>query len=255
MNQNTLFVGKVVISFAQLGSTNSFATEYLSKNKPSEGTVISTRHQFEGRGQVGSSWESEAGKNIAMSVILYPKFLSIAQQFYLSKSVALAVRDFLVNELPSSANVWVKWPNDVYINDKKIAGILIQNSIAKHQIKHSVVGIGININQIAFQSDAPNPTSLQLETQQNFNLEALNQNLYWHVEKRYLQLKASRWSSIDKDYHKYLYKKGILSSFKDVENNLIFKGTIAGTSANGQLLIATDDGLKRFDMKTVRFLK
>ena len=127
-NKNTLFIGKVFQHFASLESTNQYAVDLISKSKPIEGTVISTFNQTKGRGQIGSTWESAIGKNITLSVILYPSFLPIQKQFYLNQIVALAVKDLL--QAYTSKVVQVKWPNDVYIHEHKTAGILIQNSVS-----------------------------------------------------------------------------------------------------------------------------
>lgn len=252
LNKNTLFVGQIFLELPTLDSTNSFAADYLSKNNPSEGTVISTPNQTAGRGQIGSAWESAPHQNISLSVILYPKFLRPNEQFYLSKIIGLAVKSFLEDYITD--DIFVKWPNDIYIQNKKIAGILIQNSLAHHQIKHSIIGIGININQEIFLSDAPNPISLKLLTQKDFNLKSLNQNLCWHVEKWYLRLKSNQQNAIDKAYQAALYKKGENRKFEEVATQMVFEGTIVGTSSSGKLQIVTSSGIREFNMKEVKFL-
>ena len=163
-NKNTLFVGKVLVELPRLTSTNLYAQELLSKSKPSEGTVISTSDQYAGRGQIGSGWESEAHKNITLTFIFYPAFLPIRQQFQLTQAISLGVKDCIEHFVPK--NVKIKWPNDIYINDKKTCGILIQNTLSGAQISSSIIGIGININQTHFQTNPPNPTSFKLEMEQ-----------------------------------------------------------------------------------------
>jgi len=251
LNRNTLFVGQVFLEYPTLSSTNSFAIEYLSKNNPSEGTVISTPEQTAGRGQIGSKWESEADKNINLSIILYPKFLMPRLQFALSQAASLAVRSFLEDYI--SDDIEVKWPNDIYINNKKIAGILIQNTLSGSMIRNSVIGIGINVNQELFLSDAPNPTSLKILTQKNFDLDSLNQNLCWHVEKWYLRLKSNQ-SYVEETYQAALYRKGKLALFEDMNTKSVFEGTIMETSTTGKLKIVTSGGVREFNMKEVRFL-
>ena len=140
-NKNTLFIGKVVIQLPKVDSTNLYAQSLVAKSKPSEGTVISTYNQRAGRGQIGRKWESEPGKNIAFSVILYPGFLAIRQQFLLNQMVSLAVLD-LVAKYTEKA-VKVKWPNDIYIEDGKVCGILIQNTLAGRRIQSSSGGYWI----------------------------------------------------------------------------------------------------------------
>jgi len=179
---NTLFIGKVFQHYEKLDSTNEKATEYLSKNNPSEGTVISTYYQQKGRGQIGSLWESEPDKNISLSIILYPRFVPLVQQFSFNQAIALGVYDFISSNIGKA--VKVKWPNDVYVGLKKIAGILIQNSLAQGHIQSSIVGLGININQSDFLSDAPNPTSFLLETGQEYVLDELVGQLCHHIERK-----------------------------------------------------------------------
>ncbi|MBK9336717.1 MAG: biotin--[acetyl-CoA-carboxylase] ligase [Lewinellaceae bacterium] len=148
---NTLFIGKVYHRFDALPSTNDYARELLAKSKPPEGTVLRAASQSAGRGQYGSRWLSAAGQNLTLSIILYPKWLQVAEQFRLSEAVALAVRDTVVAALPhaSGAGVLIKWPNDVYLSDRKIAGILIQNALnglfavlhRGHRAEHKPAGV------------------------------------------------------------------------------------------------------------------
>lgn len=189
-SSNTLFIGKVFKQFAKLASTNDYALLLLSKSKPSEGTVISTLNQYKGRGQIGSTWESEAGKNINFSLILYPTFLPVKDQFQLNQAMSLGVRDFVAEYLLNP--VKVKWSNDIFVKGKKVAGILIQNSIMGSQIRSSVIGIGINVNQTEFASNLPNPTSLKLEMGTDFDLVKLGAGLCQCLEQRYLKLNSDR---------------------------------------------------------------
>ena len=115
--------------------------------------------QYAGRGQVGTQWESEKGKNLTASILLYPSFISPTNQFNLSIAVSLGIRDALHNILKQE--VWIKWPNDIYVNNKKIGGILIENILQGSTWKYAIIGIGINVNQTAFSTDAKNPTSIR----------------------------------------------------------------------------------------------
>ncbi len=226
--------------------------DYATKNNPSEGTVISTPNQSAGRGQIGSKWESEADKNISLSIILYPKFLKPIEQFDLIKITGLAVRDFIAQFIPEK--VTIKWPNDIYVGNKKIAGILIQSSLSSSKIKHAIIGIGINVNQATFLSDAPNPTSIFLETGQENNLEILNRNLCWHVERWYLQLKAGHQMAIHEHYLTHFYKIREDAHFLNVATQEVFKGAIIGIEKTGQLRVFTSSGIQVFDIKGIKFL-
>lgn len=243
-------MGKVRIHLDGIESTNLYANELIAKSKPSEGTVISTFNQWGGRGQIGSKWHSEPHKNIAFTVILQPTFLPIRQQFLLNQAVSLAVTD-LVSRY-SSKPLHVKWPNDVYLNGKKIAGILIQGSIAKNSFQSVIIGIGLNVNQTEFPKDLPNPTSLKLEEDQDYDLEELTANLCQCLEIRYLQLRRDNKPQIQKDYLELFYQMGEFYQYF-YPNGTAFQGKIIGVSPIGKLLIQTEKGTEAFAMKEVLF--
>ena len=251
-NFNTLFVGKVVLHFPELASTNQYAVEQLAKTKPSEGTVVTTDYQSAGRGQIGSSWQAEPGQNIHLSVLFYPHWLAARRQFSFSQAMALAVADTI--SLCTNQQAQVKWPNDVYMGDRKLAGILIQNSLQGGHMQWSVVGIGINVNQRNFSSDLRNPSSLSLVTGESFALADVQQSLYAHLEQRYLQLKRGD-VQLQADYLKQLYRINEKADYRDVVSDTLFKGQIEGVSDQGKLLIRDEDGtLRSFGLKEVHFL-
>ncbi len=251
-NNNTLFIGKVLLQLEQVDSTNSYALELLSKNKPSEGTVISAWNQSQGRGQIGSGWESEAGKNITISLILYPTFLPIKQQFLLNQAISLSVFDFISRFI--NAQVKIKWPNDILVGDKKIAGTLIQNILYSDNFQTSIIGIGINVNQTLFLSDAPNPTSLKLETKSENELPNLIDLLCSDIEKRYLQLRSDKSSIIEKEYLSNLYRFREDAIYQRMDNDEVFSGKIVGLEESGKLIIDHAKGQTVFSIKEVKFL-
>lgn len=250
-NRNTLFLGKVLLRFKDLPSTNEYAVELLSKSKPIEGTVISAYHQVAGRGQIGSSWESAPGENLTVSVLLYPVFLAATRQFQLNKAISLGVRDFIAAFIPQ-APVHIKWPNDLYIGSKKAGGILIQNVLQKNALQSSVVGIGLNINQATFSDAVPNATSLFLETGTVFDLSALLDELCYFLEVRYLALKQGLDEGLNQDYLRYLYRFGEPAFFQRVSGE-VFQGTICGVSDIGRLLIDQNGIIEDFNIKEVSF--
>jgi BirA family transcriptional regulator, biotin operon repressor / biotin---[acetyl-CoA-carboxylase] ligase len=252
LNTNTLFVGGVFMEFPELPSTNAFALEYLSATTPSEGTVITTRKQTAGQGQRGNYWESEPYKNISLSIILYPKFVEVTKQFDLSKVAALAVCDLIQTHCDKS--VKIKWPNDIYIEDRKVAGILIQNALSGSHIKNTVIGIGININQEIFLSDAPNPTSLKLEAGEEFDVGQIIEELCKLVESWYLKLKARQNQFINAQYLNKLYRFDETYEYKIVETGQIIKGKIIGIANDGRLQIKTEIGVSSFSIKEIKFL-
>lgn len=249
---NTLFVGKVLLHYRTLESTNLTAMEYLSKNTPSEGTTIYTYRQHGGRGQIGSKWESEPDKNVSLSTILFPEFLPSRQQFLLSQTVSLAIYDFLSTYITS--NLRIKWPNDLYVGNKKIGGILIQNVLSGPRLQSSVVGIGLNINQTTFLSDAPNPISLSQLTGKTYDLDTLLAEFCQAFDLRYRQLRAEKYQEIEQSYLVRLYRYGEEAIFQR-ENLSIFVGRITGIAPDGKLQIATQKGLEKFGLKEVSFVQ
>ena len=214
--KNTIFIGKVYHRFDELPSTNDWAVELIAKSKPPEGTVIRADSQSAGRGQFGSRWDSAAGKNLTLSIVLYPTWLETSAQFYLSMALALALRDAVghFNSSSEGSGVGLKWPNDLYLGTRKAAGILIQNSLSGQFLQSSVVGIGLNVNQLEFDPALPNPTSPALYFGRSFDLDEVADRLFECVEKRYLQLKSGRRAAIKKEYEQSLFRLGTPAQFR-----------------------------------------
>ena len=237
--KNTLFVGKVSHHFDNLPSTNEHATLLLSKSTPSEGTLVITDNQTRGRGQIGSSWHSAPGENLTFSVILRPRFLLAREQFALNRAVSVAVCQ-AVSEILGQT-VKVKWPNDIYVGDKKVCGLLIQNTISGTYIQNSIIGIGLNVNQKQFPTELPNPTSLSLEAGKQFELEEVLSLVCLHLEQAYLQLKNRQLGVARTAYRKLLFRRGENSLFEDT-NGQQFRGSIVDVLENGRLQIESSDG-------------
>ncbi|MEO1263086.1 MAG: biotin--[acetyl-CoA-carboxylase] ligase [Bacteroidota bacterium] len=248
---DTLFVGKNFLELPMVNSTNEHALSLLTKSNPAEGTVISTRNQYAGRGQIGRGWESEPDKNIALSVILYPTFLTAVRQFLLNQAISLAVFDLVEHYFPKKTKI--KWPNDIYIFNKKVAGILIQNAIGGNNLRSSVIGIGLNINQEAFTSNAPNPTSFKLESKMQFDIPSVILELCRFIESRYLKLKSGNLVPLQQDYLRHLYRCGTESLFQRPDGSVL-KGTIKGVSDIGQLRIEISGKEELFGLKEIKFL-
>ncbi len=246
----TLFLGKNVINLSKCHSTNTYATELLSQKGAMEGTVVTTEHQIAGRGQRGNSWEADAGKNLTFSLILKPSFLHVQEQFYLTIITSLAIYDFLTDLLPDG--MAIKWPNDIYHFQKKLGGVLIENSLKNNILEWSVLGIGLNVNQSSFENEKA--TSLLLATGKEFVLEALLGNLLVNLEKRYLRLKAGMRQELRKEYLEHLYRIGELHSFRS--GSEVFQGKIIGIDKVGHLAICTlpNDEVHYFGIKEIEFL-
>ena len=247
------FQNNIFLHFPALESTNLYALNILSKSNPTEGTAISTYNQLNGRGQIGSKWESQPNKNISISIILYPTFLKAKNGFLLNQAISVSVWEFICSHITVGAKI--KWPNDIYINDLKIAGLLIQNSIQGQQLQSSVVGIGININQAYFSKAIPNPTSLINETKMSFDLDELSAQLFEHVERNYFLLKAGKIKNIQKKYLSALYRLNTPTKFTTSEG-VSFEGIIRSTTADGKIRIEDEVGkMQTFNLKEVSYNK
>ena len=225
-----------------------------------EGTVVITKKQEEGRGQRGARWESEPDKNLTLSILLQPTILRPEEQFQLNKAVSLGVMEFVICvSSPFHGEVKIKWPNDIYLGNKKVAGILIENSVSGNSLQQSIVGIGINVNQDKFSANLPNPTSLKLIAGKEFDLEECLAQLCSCIEKRYLQLRASHFSQIDLDYLENLYRFGEWANYKykrDQGSNQSFNAKIIGVAKMGKLILETENGkILECDFKEVEFCR
>lgn len=247
---NTLFVGKNVIELESVDSTNNYAKQLLQNGRPVEGTIVFAHEQHTGRGQMGNSWKTEAGKNLTLSIILYPDFLDADKQFFLNMAISLAVKDFCESVLPDE--IKIKWPNDTYWRDKKVGGILIENTINGSRLSSSVVGIGININQEQFDEALPNPVSLLQIANFNFKLSSLIEGLSVFIEKYYLQLRQLHFNFLDKGYTVALYRYQQTHAFKKGEQ--LLRGEINGVAKDGKLILHSNGKELRFAFKEIEFV-
>ena len=254
--ENTFFVGKFVYFYEELPSTNEEAVRMLSENtRLADGTMVVTYQQTAGRGQMGTSWLSEPNENIAMSVIFFPHFLPIHHQFDLNKAISLALAETVEQVLENEkVRVKIKWSNDIFLNDQKTAGILIQNTLTNNHISASVVGIGLNVNQTLFSDDLPHATSLNLVSPQRYSLTSIVKKLAKNIEIRYLQLKNQKYDLLHEDYLHRLYRKGEITLFERTHDHTFFQGTIQTVNERGELLILNLETKKTeiFNLKEVR---
>ena len=245
---NTLFIGQHLVFVPECHSTNSLASELATQSILSEGTVVITSNQTAGRGQRGNTWEATAGMNLTFSVLVNPTFLPVKNQFYLTMITSLAVADFLKEQ--SVREVKIKWPNDILVSVKKIGGILIENSVKKEAIQQSIVGIGLNINQLNFAF--PTATSLAAIGHRNLDLNQALNSVLACFEKRYLQLKTGKLSEIKRDYLENLFGLGELRIFISDEKK--FEGTIEDVNEIGELIVLIKDTKKNFSLKQIGFV-
>ena len=224
----------------------------MSNSKPlPEGTVIMAESQYAGRGQQQNKWNSDPGKNLTFSLLLNPTFLAIASQFDLTRVVSLGVHDGLATILDDKLKI--KWPNDVYYADGKLGGILIENLLQGSQIKQSVIGIGLNVNQDVFPDWVPNPVSVKQILQQDYDLRVLLSEICSHIEAWYLKLKAGKVELVRKAYLDQLYWLNQQHAFRS--NGSVFEGEIIAVKDNGVLVIKSNIGAEmEFSFKEIEFL-
>jgi BirA family biotin operon repressor/biotin-[acetyl-CoA-carboxylase] ligase len=247
-----LFVGQNLLTLKEVDSTNNFLKNLLSNSKPlPEGTVIMAETQFAGRGQHQSQWHSEPGKNLTFSLLLNPGFLAISAQFDLTRAISLGVYDALHPLLGDELKI--KWPNDIYYDDKKLGGMLIENMIQGGQIKNAIVGIGLNINQENFPEGAANPTSVKQILQRDYDLRLILSEICSHIEAYYLNLKAGKIAYIRQQYLSRLYWVNKSGRFKAGEES--FTGIIKDVKDTGLLVIQKDNGEEAtYNLKEIEFL-
>lgn len=223
--------------FSELASTNQYC-ELLDFSRIEEFTVICARAQTLGKGQHDHQWESQPGKNLTFSLILHPWFLPFADQFMLTKVLSLGLCDCLHTLIPE-AQVHIKWPNDIYVGKHKICGILVSNRTKGDLISSSICGIGLNVNQTHFPSWVPNPTSLALLSNQEYELEQLLEQLLHHIETRYHQLQ-SHDSRLNTDYLLHLMNLHTQATY--LYQGSTIQATIEGITSYGHLQLRTSEG-------------
>jgi len=245
------FTGSQLIELSEAPSTNSLAMDLLP-DMPPEGTVIWAKYQSAGRGQQGNQWQVTPGQNLTFSLIYYPHFLPNSKIFSISKMISLALFQFLSIYLPTE-EVQIKWPNDLLINRKKVAGILIENQFEGTALKGSVIGIGLNVNQMIFPTEIQHKVvSMKLATGQDYELRALLEQLLILIETEYLALKAGGMASLDRRYHDHLLGYQEYISL-EVEGK-VGEWMIVGLDSSGRLGATQGKNIRYCDLKEVKFV-
>jgi len=238
-----------ILLLNDVDSTNQYLINLLETEKIEESTAVVSFNQTNGRGQKGNGWISESGKSISYSIVIYPNYLSARNQFIISQAVALAVKSFLDEY---TKDISIKWPNDTYWKDKKIAGTLIENRLKGDLIDYSVIGIGININQDSFPDTLPNPVSLKQITGTEYNLTELVTKLHNKILTTLKELSHGTEVEIQRYYLNALYRRDGFHNYNTVDSS--FSARIRGISAKGCLILEHEDGtLKDYAFKEVSF--
>ena len=229
-------------------STNNYAMARVQAGMASHGMAWLAHEQTAGKGQRGKGWETQPGKNIAMSIVFQPEFLDARQQFYLSATIALVCFEFFSGYAGDETKI--KWPNDLFWRDRKAGGVLIENVFHGKKWKWAIVGIGININQVNFGKAVKNPVSLKQITGKEFDTVALAKELYALLMKKIPELSVKSFDKILEDYNTHLYKlnKNVLLK----KEGSIFETVIKAVSAEGKLL-TVDEADREFDFGEVEW--
>lgn len=236
-------------SLNEVSSTNDFLRNYIPS---SDLTIVSASFQTKGRGQMGNTWISHVGQNALFSVLICPCNLKATDGFVLSQAMALSIKEVLdkyVND------VHIKWPNDIYCHGEKICGTLIENTLIGKFIGRSVIGSGINVNQVEFPNGlAAPPTSIRLQTCKEVSLEEIIRGVVERFVEYYKEVQVGNYAHIRQSYHQHLYLKGQKCSFRDNEST--FMGVISHVEPDGHLVIIDEQSnLRRYAFKEVQFIR
>ncbi len=223
--------------YEQTTSTNDLAR----RETFGHGDAIWAYHQSAGRGQRGNRWVGGEGENITFSVVLEPRFLDAVDQFYISQITALALTEAMAE---FGVETKIKWTNDIYVGDYKLAGILIENALMDGVVDRSVVGIGLNVNQLAFDPSLPNPTSMRLLRGRRFPLEMVLQTIRLRLVEWCARLEQGERELIKECYHSRLYRCGEQHQYKLASGEVV-EAVIEGVEPHGELILRHSDGETR----------
>ena len=230
-------------------STNRYAKE-MPEDESHELTLVTAEFQTAGRGAGTNTWESERSQNLLFSLISYPQRLQASQMFALSEVTALAIRDALSSYAPGFL---IKWPNDIYYIDKKIVGMLIENDLRGKWVYRSIIGVGVDINQTRFLSDAPNPVSLAQILGKKVDRDQVLNSIMQRFIYYYGIMEEECYSELHQLYMQHLYRKDTLHPYCDEGG--IFRARIRDVEPTGHLVLEDGNGrLRRYDFKEVRFI-
>ncbi len=241
------------IHLAETESTNKYLNELCNKQCVGELTTVTADFQTSGRGQRGNSWESEAGQNLTFSFVLYPVFLQARKQFLLSQIISLAIKEELEEY---TADISIKWPNDIYWKDKKICGMLIENDLTGTHISRCITGVGININQEMFRSDAPNPVSLKQITGQAHDCYRILASVMKRIKNYYDRLATDKpgiLSLIADRYANSLFRKEGFHRYADADGE--FMARLVRVESDGRFILEDQAGTMRsYLFKEVQYI-
>ena len=244
-------VGNQIIKLSSVDSTNNYTAKLVKETKISFGTVIMADFQTHGKGQRSSFWESDKGLNLLISIYFDSSFLNSENIFFLSKAVALAIRECV--EKIIGIKVSIKWPNDILINGSKLAGVLIENQWKNDKLYSSIIGIGLNVNQVVFSGDN-NVISLKNLTSKVYKLNSILKSLCSSLDTQFNRLRNFDFFEIDRQYHSFLFNYNQWSNYKT--NKIYFKAKLIKVDSFGKMILELENGdEKSFEIKEVSLLK
>ena len=246
--------------FDEVDSTNSRIAG--DKSSLDDFTTYAAKGQTAGRGQKGNVWLSAKGENLTFSTLLRPEWLPVQEQFAVSQATALAVVDYLAGK---GVTAKIKWPNDIYVGERKICGILIENSLEGEHLATSIVGIGLNLNQTVFPDSVPNPVSLKMVTGRRYCPEEELVTFLGFLRERYGLTRSSRSrNGQDIEYMESMFRRGEWHNFERMEesdvpvekrNGHVFRARILGTNSDGRLLLENEEGIVNpFAFKEIKYI-
>lgn len=240
-------IGNKIIQLDVVDSTNNFTANLLKAGELAHGTVILADEQTAGRGQRGANWQSEGGSNLIFTVFVEYDNLAVDRQEAINHWISLSIVELLAQKGILSK---IKWPNDILVNDQKIAGILIENQLANEHIKSSIIGIGLNINQTNF--DRLNATSIRLIKDEFLSVKEVALQLVGAINKLLPSISTHQFQLLKEKFHLHLWKMDEIANF--TRNGKMYSGKICGTNELGLLQIEVNGKLEVFDLKEISFL-
>ncbi len=238
-----------LIHLTTVNSTNSYMRKLLQYNKVQDDTVVIADYQDTGKGQGENIWVSKRNENLLFSWVVFSAFLAVSDQFVLSKTVSLGIVD-AIDEF--GLNSQIKWPNDIICNDKKLGGILIEHTIQGDVLKNSVIGVGINVNQLTFPAFSFPATSLSEQSGKVFDLQELMKRVMHHLKIRYNQLQEGEVKQINRQYLEKLYRKNSPATFETASES--FRGKIVGVNEIGELEIEVSGKIRSYGFHSIKMI-
>jgi len=249
-----IFLGNHLISLQSVDSTNTFAQQLLNEKKAFDGTVITAKKQISGRGQRGTSWVSEPNTNLLFTFILKDNATPVQHQFYFNMAISVGIVNFLKSKISKHHSIAIKWPNDILINTNKIAGILIENTISGSFISNSIIGIGLNVNQMNFPFfDGRKPTSLAILENKIFDLQTCLHQLLSSIEQQVMNFRNGKLNEIYVEYIQLLYRRNIPTEFLFRDEKIV--ATVMDVRKYGKLMVEIENKIMECDLKEITFLE